>query len=249
MATDFQPLYVLASGLYYQNRKMETITNNLANVNTNGFKRDLLSAMAYPTKDSRKEVFTKENNPLRASNNFIYPVMGKRKIDLSEGDLIKTDNPLDVALNGEGFFTVRVGNKTLYTRDGHFTVDKNGYLVTQSGYKVLGEDGPIYIGRRNLTGIKIAKDGSIYANGTKIGKLKIVNLKELKKFGENLFEGKPVKAQNYTVIQGYLEGSNVNPVKEMVEMIKTVRVYESYANGMKALDENNSKLINGILKA
>jgi len=249
MATDFQPLYVLASGLYFQNRKMETVANNLANVNTAGFKRDLLSAMGYPVKDTRGELIRKPDSPALASNNFIYPVVGKRKIDLSGGPLIKTGNPLDVAINGEGFFAVKVGNKVLYTRDGHFLIDKRGFLVNQNGYKVLGENGPIYIGRKSITGIRVSKDGSIYADGTKIGKLKIVNLRKIAKVGDNLFSGEPTKAENFAVVQGYLEGSNVNPVKEMVEMIKTVRVYESYTNAMKGIDENNSKLINGILKA
>ncbi len=212
MATDFQSLYILASGLYYQQRKLETVSNNLANVNTPGFKKDLLSAMAFEAEipPDGKEV----PPPLPGTKNqFIYPVVGKRKIDTSGGPLLKTDNPLDVAIQGEGFFAVEVKGKVLYTRNGHFLLDRRGYLVDQKGNRILGENGPIYLGRVSLSSIRITEDGTIFVGNRSVGKLKIVNLKGLRKVGDSLFEGKPAEAKNYKVVQGHLEGSNVNPVK------------------------------------
>ena len=249
MATDFQSLYVLASGMYYNQRKLEVISNNLANVNTDGFKKELLTAEAYPVKPTPPESFKPKYSPQRSDNNFVYPVMGKEVVVLTQGELKKTDNPLDAAIVGRGFFTVEVNGKLYYTRDGHFLVDKNGYLINQNGYPVMGENGKIYIGRAPLSSVRITKNGDIFVGTTKVGRLKIVDLEGVRHFRDNLYTGKPVKAKNFTVVQGYLEGSNVNPVDEMVRMIETVRAYETYANSIKTVDENNSKLINGILKA
>ena len=249
MASDFQPLYLLASGLYFQQRKLEKVSNNLANVNTNGFKRELITARAYYVKEPKPAFLKERFSPNRAENNFVYPIIGKSKVDLSSGPLIKTENPLDVAIQGEGFFTVEVNGKKYYTRDGHFLVNSEGYLVNQSGYPVLGENGKIYIGRASLASVRITKEGIVYVGTNRVGKLKIVNLEGLRKFGENLFEGKEVAAKNYTILQGYIEGSNVNPVEEMVKTIETLRAYETFANGIKAEDENNNKLINNTLKA
>jgi flagellar basal-body rod protein FlgF len=150
---------------------------------------------------------------------------------------------------GKGFFAVEVNGKIYYTRDGHFLLGKNGYLVNQNGYPVLGEDGKIYIGRTSLSSVRITEEGDIFVGTNKVGKLKIVDLEGVKHLKDNLYTGKPKKAENYALAQGYLEGSNVNPVDEMVKMIETVRAYETYANSIKAVDENNSKLINEILKA
>jgi len=249
MASEFQPLYILASGLFFQQRKLEKISNNLANIDTNGFKRELITAQAYYVKEENPPKLNQINSPQRAENNFVYPIIGKSKVDLSPGELIKTDNPLDLAIEGEGFFSVEVNGKTYYTRDGHFLVDRNGYLVNQNGFPVLGEGGKIYIGRKPLSSVRVTRDGIVYVGTNRVAKLKIVALKEIKKFGNNLFEGKEIKTKNYTVLQGYLEGSNVNPVEEMVRMIETIRAYETFANGLKAEDENNNKLINNTLRA
>jgi len=249
MATDFQSIYILTSGLLYQQRKLDVISNNLANINTAGFKKVLIAAQAYPVKN-REEISIKPSSPLNPSNNFVYPVIGFEKVDTSAGELKKTGNPLDVAINGKGFFAVKVKNKILYTRDGHFLLDPKGYLITQNGNYVLDENGnKILIGNQPLASIKITKDGTIFVGTRWVAKLKIVNLEEVKHVGGNLYIGKETKKQPYEVLQGYLEGSNVNPVMEMTRMIETVRAYEAFANALKSMDENSSKLVNGILKA
>ncbi len=176
--------------------------------------------------------------------------MGKQKVDTSGGELKKTGNPLDMAINGKGFFAVKVGDKILYTRDGHFLLDKNGYLVNQSGFPVVDENGnKILIGRSSLAEVRVTRDGVIFVGTRRVAKLKIVDLQGVKHVGNNLYIGEEKPAKNYEVVQGFVEGSNVNPVEEMVKMIETVRAYETFANSMKTLDENNSQLINGVLKA
>lgn len=249
MASDFQPLYVLASGLFYQQRKLEVISNNLANLNTNGFKKVLLTAQASPVKGPEGgRVFSPSHQMVE--NNFVYPVMGKQKVDTSSGELKKTGNPLDMAINGSGFFAVKVGDKILYTRDGHFLLDKKGYLVNQNGFPVMDENGnKILIGRNSLAEVRVTRDGVIFVGTRRVAKLKITELKGVKHVGKNLYIGEERPAKNYEVVQGFVEGSNVNPIEEMVKMIETVRAYETFANALKTLDENNSKLINGVLKA
>ena len=251
MALDFQPIYILASGLFYRQRELEVVANNLANVDTPGFKRVLLTAMAYPVK-SPKEVLltTPPDSPKRSENNFVYTVMGKQKVDTTEGPLEHTGNPLDVAISGKGFFAVEVKGKVLYTRDGHFLLDPQGYLVNQNGYPVLDSSGrKILIGRAPLEEVKITRDGVIFVGNRRVAKLKIVDLEGVKHVGENLYRGEREKpAVDYTVLQGYLEGSNVNPVEEMVRMTQTMRAYQAVANALKSIDTVNGNLINGILK-
>jgi len=254
MAVDFQSLYVLASGLYYRNRKLEVISNNLANVKTQGFKKDLISAMAFPPKSSTEEDSVKIPNPTspeNPANNFLYPIVGKEKIDLTQGELIKTSSPFDFAIEGKGFFVVKTPDgRVLYTRNGHFLVDKEGFLITaNTGYRVLDETGnEIFIAGNKQ--ISVSKKGEIYANGLRIGKFKIVLLKDIKKFGNSFFIGKEAgTSTDYTILQGFLEGSNVNPIREMVDLIQNQRAYESYANAIKSLDRINSKVINETLRA
>jgi len=251
MATDFQPLYILASGMYYQQRKMEVVSNNLANANTEGFKKDLITAGALEVENQFKPFGGyRPGSPEDPRNNFIYPVVERIKTDLSQGGLIKTSNPLDLAIMGEGFFAVKKNGKTYYTRKGRFLLDREGYLVNDEGLRVLDKNGNfIRIGNVPTSAVSISKDGSIYVNGNKIATLQVVNLKNYRKVGYTLFEGQPSEAKNFTILQGYLESSNINPVRQMVQLIETVRAYEAFANGLKAEDENNSKLINGVLKA
>ena len=126
MASDFQSLYVLSSGLFFQQRKLEVVANNLANVNTNGFKKALLTAQALPVKEP-SEGEGKTPQPLRAENNFVYPVMGKQIVDTSDGELKKTDNPLDMAINGRGFFALKVGIKFSTPATGTFSWTKTAF--------------------------------------------------------------------------------------------------------------------------
>ncbi len=247
MATDFQSIYVLADGMLYQQRKLDVVANNLANVNTPGFKKDLINAQAYYI-NGEKEL-QKVNSPENPAANFVYPVIEGIHTVFSDGALIKTSNPFDLALQGEGFFAVKAGNQVLYTRNGHFLLNRDGYLVTQDGYLVLGTNGPIKI-PPTAKRVSISKDGSVYVNGQKIAVLAVVDLSNPTKVGDNLYKGNPQgRAKNYTVLQGYLESSNVNPVKEMVRLIETQRAYEAMANSLKSEGDLASKVVNNVLKA
>ena len=129
-------------------------------------------------------------------------------------------------------------------------MDKNGFLVNQDGFPVLDENGnPIAIGRAPLETVRVTRDGVIFVGTRRVARLKIVELQGIKHVGKNLYTGEERGAKDYEILQGFVEGSNVNPVEEMTRMIETVRAYQSFANAMKSLDDSHSQLINGILKA
>jgi len=223
---------VVQAGLRQQ-LKMETIINHLSNVSTNGFKADILS--------------------------FDQMLQAHMTIDFTQGGFIKTDNPLDLALNGEGFFKIQTARGIRYTRNGTFSLNSNNMLVTQSGDLVLGDNGPILIpaGR-----IEINDAGEIWVEdettGTMemAGKPAIVDFTQKDRFtkeGESLFtyNGSPldeIMPEETIVRQGELEMPNVNTVIEMTKMIETMRNYESCMKSLQALDETDAKAINELGK-
>jgi flagellar basal-body rod protein FlgF len=203
----------LANGYIDRVNQLNYITNNIANVNTHGFKsvRAFYSAM----------------DP--ATVTFIPEVV----VDYSPGSIHKTENSMDVAINGEGFFTVQSGIETTYTRQGNFTLDKNSNLVTSDGSFILGKSGQ-KIKLPDGT-ININDKGDIAVDGNRIDTLKIVSFKNpqaLEKLNGCLFRdtGKAglVEKEDAIVRQGYIEMSNVQVVKEMVEMIGIHRSVEVY---------------------
>ncbi len=230
MAIEYQPLYILSSGMLLQQRKLETITNNLANVDTPAFKKDLILASLWETPMGQGFPDIDPQNP---SNNFLYPVMERVFTDLSQGAIKQTGNPLDLAIEGNGFFAVRSGQEVLYTRKGNFRLDAEGYLVNELGYRVLDT---------NLNEIRLegqptfGSDGSVYVNGQQIATLGVFNLQNPQKIGRDLFTGQAQPAQGYRLMQGFLELSNVNPILEMAKLIQTHRAHEVYSNLIRSLD-------------
>lgn len=159
--------------------------------------------------------------------------------NFTQGNIRKTSNPLDVAINGDGFFKVQTENGIRYTRDGSFKVNSNGILVTNEGYKVMGTNGDINIGN----------DTSNFLNNLDI--VKIDNEEFLRKEGDNLYrieENQTAEEVAFTgeVFSGYLEGSNVETIKEMIDMISTMRNYEANQKNIKAYDEILEKAVNEI---
>jgi flagellar basal-body rod protein FlgF len=212
------------------------IANNLANAATPGFKAERLTFVRRPDADSMEE------NPF--SHN---PVV---LVDQSPGTLYSTANPLDVAIQGEGFFVVETPQGEAYTRNGSFTVNKDKELVNQSGDAVMGESGKI-----TITGSKIQIDnkGSVTVDGAEAGKLKIVSFKKtdaLQKTGASLFKDSGqagmTPVEDVDIRSGALEQSNVQVVKEMIDMIDVQRSYEAYLKMMQTISEQD-KLSTGRL--
>jgi len=205
------------------------VTHNLANANTPGYKAERLIFVRRPETDSMAE------------DSFSHdPVV---LIDHSPGTLQKSGNPLDVAIQGEGYFVIETKDGERYTRNGSFTLNQNGELITMSGNAVLGEGGRITISGKK---IEISNAGAVNVDGSEVGKLKIVDFKKrdaLVKRGAGLFEASAKAEQaaleNPEVRSGYLETSNVQAVKEMIEMIDIQRSFEAYLKIMQTMSEQD----------
>ena len=212
--------------LLNQEQRLNQVTNNLANVDTPGYKKETVTfdEMLYQVNRNRQRV---------GKGLHINTVH-------QQGVVQKTDAPFDLAISGDGFFRVQTPAGERYTRAGNFQRNNEGVLVTANGYPVLGETGPI-----TITGNKVdvARDGRLFVDGLPVDRLAVVTAapQDLKKEGENLFrlaEGAVAEApQNLQILQGHLEKSNVNTVTEMTEMIDLYRAYEGQQKMIRAVDE------------
>ncbi|MBJ3783926.1 flagellar basal-body rod protein FlgF [Devosia sediminis] len=221
-------------------RQMDVVANNIANLNTTGFKAEQILFEEYVMPVARDQNFPSLDQPLS------YVQDWATVHDLSGGAVTQTGNELDVALNGEGFFAVQTPGGERWTRAGSFQINNQGTLVDLSGNPVLGNGGPITFGPEE-TGITIAADGAVSSSVGAKGQLRIVefaNAQELTREGSNLFSGgQPQVATATRVMQGHVERSNVSGVAEMAEMIRVQRSYESAASLAKKQDDLRSDAI------
>lgn len=227
-----------ASGMIAQMASEDITANNLANVNTTGYKREVPSFQA---------ILSGQNGA--ASTSEIQIKNGK---DWTAGSLTETGNPLDLALETDGFFCVQTANGVRYTRCGSFTLNSQGQLATQSGDLVLGNSGPIKLSSNN--NVQITSDGNISQSGAQVDQLRIVtvaNPQQAQKDGSNLWKSsgtQPAPASKIQIRQGYLENSNVNTISEMVTMISALRSYEAGQKVIQAQDETLDKAVNDVGK-
>lgn len=267
--------YSSAAGMVAQFNKLDTIANNLANANTAGFKEDNLVVGDFMRvlKEARDELPNQNNSKDGAQ--FINRAMTKAPqivdsyTDFSVGNMQKTDNDLDMALTREGlFFVVKTPQGVRLTRDGSFSTNDEGKLITKQGYEVLSEDylsggdGKISFNTQDSV-IKVDKNGQMYTilPGTvtmgAASKLLIAqpdNLNTLKKEGDNLYMLENVQdlkkiEQSGALRQGFVEKSNVNAVKMMTQMIETNRLVGMYQKAMSVqMDDMNNDAINKIAR-
>ena len=226
----------LKHGMSAQTFKNDLVSNNLANINTIGYKRDIMFTDMLDVFDTNYD------------NKNI-------KTEFTQGTMKETGNPLDIAFSGRGFFIIENNGGEYYTRDGHFTVNSLGNLTTAEGFNVMGQGGIINV---SLDGAKtgdfeISNSGEIFVNNEYIDMLKIVDFEdytELTKEGVNLFSAndnhKLYEPEMYMVLQRHLEGSNVNSVNEMVELISLQRNFESTQKAVRTLDDALGKAANDI---
>ncbi|RTL50834.1 MAG: flagellar basal-body rod protein FlgF [Bradyrhizobiaceae bacterium] len=220
-------------------RQMDVVANNVANVNTNGFKASNSLFEEFMKTGAHEDNFS-------ASDRRISFVQDRSTMnDFSQGANDRTGNPLDVAINGKGFLAVQTPGGERYTRDGGMQINAQGQLVTSSGYPVLGTGGPIVFQQTDRD-IKISEDGTVTVReGTTTqvdavrGKLKLVsfdNPQSLKREGSNLYSSGGAVAHNDTssrVNQGFIEKSNVNAIAEMSRLMEISRIYQSVASMMQ----------------
>ncbi|MES2615530.1 MAG: flagellar hook-basal body protein [Bdellovibrionota bacterium] len=244
-------VYAPLSGGVLEERVIEIISNNLANINTTAFKEDEIAfksmeanpwpSYATPHPPAPFKLDMHELNPLKG-NEMAYVALSEVKTSHTQGSLQKTGNETDVALQGEGFFEVMTPFGERLTRDGGFNISNDGNLMTKHGYMVQGENGPI----TGLNGdtLKILPSGEVYSGKQFIDKLKLVAFNDkstLERLGENLWihNGSPdnLVKPNAEITQGYLEASNVNPMKNLTNLIVAHRTYEALQKTVKAHDE------------
>lgn len=253
-------LWISKSGMDAQQIQMDHITHNLANSATNGFKRshavfeDLMYQNLRQTGGA-----TSEQTQLPTG---LQVGLGVRSVatsrQFSQGNMQQTSNPLDVAIQGQGFFQIQMPDGTVgYTRDGAFQVDAQGQLVTSNGFQVQ----PGIVVPANATGVTIAADGTVTAaipgqpTGVNLGQIQLssfINPAGLEPKGQNLFAetassgapqtGTPGTNSMGTLAQGTIETSNVNVVEELVAMIQTQRVYELNSKAIQTSDQMLQKL-------
>lgn len=209
-------------------RELGIIANNVANVNTTGFKRESLLFKDFINPVAKADAFRRPDQP-------VHFVIDPRSItDQAQGELDRTGNELDVALQGPGYFVVQTAQGERYTRAGSFQLNQQGELVTVNGERVLGDGGPITFAA-NETQIGIGADGAVSSNLGQRGKLRIESFAEntaLTKEGNNLFAAPAgqrgqVAPATTRVLQGAIERSNVKPVLEISRLIEVSRSYVS----------------------
>lgn len=276
-------IWVPLSGQVAQQRKVETIANNVANANTVGFKKDQLvfkehlTALTKGQEDidiPRKEFSPQDFYHTQGAENAMVTVDGSFTI-FEQGTLMPTNNPLDVALKGDGFLEVLTPNGVRFTRKGNLSLSRDGELVTDQGYKVLSQlnvseeafRAPASEGSfpkpeerilRVPTNMKltISNDGEVLTRDGAVGKISVIEFKDkhaLRKEGNSLYLTPDELNINRTDIkttvnQGFLEGSNVNAIEEMSELIKAHRHFESIQKAINAYDQLSGKAANEIGK-
>ncbi len=234
--------------------RMDIMSNSLANVNTVGFKKEGSTSQAYADVMAVKIKDWTEtpNTPKKLGNMSLGVKIGETYTDFSQGSFRTTENTYDLAIGGKGFFNIEFTNKagetsTKYTRDGGFTITKDGYLVTKDGDYVLGENGRIQLS--TTAGATVFdRAGNIYQDDRLVASLKITDFEDtnyLTHYGETMWdamEGAVEKEpENTEIFQGFLEMSNASVVKEMVNMITISRQYESNQKMLTTFDETLEK--------
>ncbi len=247
-------LYISAEGAQAQTRRLEVIANNLANVDTPGFKRDLAICQARYAEAVEQGLKAPGSGALDDVGGGV--TVRQTKTDFSAGPLKHTQNPTDLAVEGDAFFQVRKGDETFLTRAGNFRLTAQGELVTQQGYAVLGDTGTPIVVKPDSGPWEISAAGAVRQRDGDAQNLALVrpeSLGDLVKVGENLFRSttdpKPVAPNERRVATGYLELSTVKPTIEMTAMIEASRLIEANINLMKAQDQMLGGLIGRVLRA
>lgn len=237
-------MYAAVSGNLAAMRRLDIISNNLANANTAGFKKDKMSFEGL--------LAGAVNPPAVPQSMTADPILQKENvyIDYSSGPISQTGNTLDLALDGDGFFAVTTPSGTAYTRQGNFRMSADGNLVTADGYPLQAQGGAALRVQGNR--IDIDARGSVVVDGVPVGTLAVVDFEkpyQLTKVGSTLFvpgEQQEPRQSSTQMLQGHLEGSNVESISEMVQMIETNRYFEACSKVIRGFDDMASKAANEL---
>lgn len=240
-------LYIASMGMTPLMDKQDQIANNLANIQTTGYKQSgtfVKTFQKYLANDQQQPFV---NNQINTDEVYV---------DYSPGTAIKTDAPLDVYVQGSGFLTAMTPSGIRYTRNGNLSLDANGFLVTGDGAKVMGKNGYIKIDKNDGSPVEITDGGEVLQDGINRGSLRISEFNKpykLLREGNGYF--KPVsldspvgESTSFAVKQGYLESSNVNVISNMANMISAYRDFEADQKALYAQDDTLDKAVNDVGK-
>jgi len=235
-------LFSAASGMLAVMQAQRVITNNIANVSTPGYKKDIPVYRSFSTILQRE--LQGDQRQSEVEDTFI---------DFSQGEVGSTGRALDIAIKGKGFFVLLTPQGIAYTRAGNFSLDNKRRVITPDGYFLLGQRGILTIPSPKVSNLEINSQGEVIVNGKKIDKIRVEFFPNtslyLYKKGENLFEPRGSKGTiqgSYLIKQGYLELSNVDIVKEMVSLIANLRLYEAAQRAAKLQDATLEKVCNEL---
>ena len=238
-------IYKAASAMIPRLKQQEITANNIANASTPGFKKDGVFLKEL-------DAATRANLPRKSD--WQTPMIDQIYTDYSQGSFDRTDDVLDLAIEGQGFFVLETpeGEGAVYTRNGDFSVSDEGFLVTNEGLRVLGDGGPIEVGSGTVA---VSETGEVSVEEGVVGRLQLVDFPDkslLVKAGNSGFTVDdtvaPAPAAGASIRQGFLERSNINVIKEMVGMIVTLRYFEAGSKAIQAQDESLGVLFNQVGK-
>jgi flagellar basal-body rod protein FlgF len=215
-------LYIAASGMLAEMARQDLLANDLANVSTSGYKADRVSQRSFSEVMLENTSTGQQIGPVGSGS-----AIARQVTDLTGAPVKDTGEPLDFGITGDGFFAVRTAQGTRYTRNGSFQTAGNGNLVDQLGNPVLSQNGQT---------IRVAGDGSVPA-----ASLGLFNLNTPRKIGDGMFSGTPAGRGTGTVKSGALEGSGVDPPHTMVDMMASMRAYESGQKVIQTIDQTLDK--------
>ncbi len=240
--------YNAASAMLTRVAELETLAHNLANANTPGFRGLRVSfgnfgetfwhLLSQP-QPLMPGTFATARLPLGVT-------IAQERVDMRKGVMQPTGNPLDVAIDGDGWFVVRTPQGIRYTRKGNFTFASDGSLVTAEGYAVLDETNqPIHFPdqRQSVDQVRIAETGEIFAGTQRLGRLQVVTLERIQPAGAGYYLGVNPNPARARIVQGMLEGSNVQVITELVRMLSCLRTYEMAARTLSAFDALKQALL------
>ncbi len=252
-------LYTAYTGMANEQKRLDIISNNLANAATVGYKEDNSTSQSFDHLLTLKIRDNSEGNNNRVIGNMSMGVkLGEVYTNYGQGSLRETNNPYDLAIEGNGFFTLSVTDKagnenTQYTRNGSFTMTKDGHIVDENGNYLMGEAGAIVV-PTNASEVVIDKTGAVYADKVYIDNVKITDFEDynyLSKTGDTMYkalDGAVEKPANALLQQGFTEQSNVNIISEMVDMISVTRAYEANQKIIKSVDQTLELAANSVGK-
>lgn len=257
-------LYTAYTGMVNEQKRLDVLANNLANADTNGYKKEGTTSQTFADELAiRIKDTSYYGMPKRLGTMSMGVHIGETYTDYSQGNYKVTDNQTDFAIDGNGFFAIsytdKAGNTSVkYTRDGAFIVNTQGYLVTKDGDYVLNADGAMNTNPNariqvnpNLP-LVVTQDGGIYQNEVLVGTIGTVDFADynyIAKFGENLYDivdGAQIIEADARIDQGCIETSNVNVVSEMVNMITISRAYQAGQKVINSIDSTLDKAVNQV---